>query len=44
MMGLSGSVEYDRVDEVMGVKLGGKTGILVSKSHQAYVVSGILFK
>ena len=25
-MGLEGMTEYDRVDEVMGVKLGGKTG------------------
>ena len=25
-MGLEGLVEYDRVDEDMGVKLGGKTG------------------
>jgi len=43
-MGLQGMTEYDDAVEVMGLKLGGKTGILVSKSHQAYVVSGILFK
>ncbi|CAK3175403.1 hypothetical protein VCRA2133E348_940010 [Vibrio crassostreae] len=26
MMGLQGMTEYDDADEVMGVKLGGKTG------------------